>query len=187
MQEAWQNFGTVGGKFFPIHLTGRPVRRDGEEPFGQPEVFAWGAERYALLQGEGLTSEGSFDGVHPCIASKPVGAGWLLYAGTNLGAGSSRGDQGLLMLLERCCSHAGLAPTLRVAPEFPSAVHVDLLCDHEGPRFIMLASRSDQDQTVWLEGQGRWQGLFSGARWELNGRTAVEIPARQVELFANLR
>jgi hypothetical protein len=68
VRKALRDFGVSGGEVFPFSLA------DG--------TLAWGAHRYAILEGDQLTSEGSFDGVHPCVASMPVGAGYVFYCGT---------------------------------------------------------------------------------------------------------
>jgi len=167
--EALHSLQSSGAPFFPIHLA------DG--------TFAWGADRYALLAGEGLTVEGSFDGVHPCLASQAVGAGHVLYCGTNLGQGAARGDGGLLALIRRCAARAGVAPTLQLAAGLPGTLHVDVLGDGAGPHFLVAVSRADQVQAAMLAGEGAWRGLFTGARWELGGETECEVPAGLAELF----
>ncbi len=166
VRKALRDAGTAGGRHFPIRL------RDG--------IYAWGASRYAVLEGEGLTPEGTFNG-ETCIASLPVGAGWVLYAGTNLGEG--RGEGGLLSLLRACCRRAGVSPTLDAAPEIAGTVHLDLQSDAAGPRFLVVNSRADCGQALNLEGAGAWRGLFTGQRWELAGASTVEVPAGLVDLF----
>ncbi|HJN19292.1 MAG TPA: beta-galactosidase, partial [Armatimonadota bacterium] len=169
VQKALDQAGTAGGRFFPIRLTGGGV--------------AWGAFRYAVLEGTDITSEGSFDGAHPCIVSKPVGDGFVLYAGTNLGEGASQEASGLVALIRKCAERAGLSPTLNAAAELPGTVHVDALSDETGSQFMTVCSQADQPQTLSLTGEGAWRGLFTGVEWSFAGETNVDIPARFVDLF----
>ena len=167
VRKALDGLGTSGGRFFPIRLT------DGS--------YAWGAHRYAVL--EGGTSEGCFDGERACIVSTQVGEGFVLYAGTNLGEGASQGGDGLLSLLRRCADRAGLSPTMHASAELPGTVHVDVLSDDTGPRFLAVVSQADRDQVLTLAGEGTWRGLFTGAVWTLDGETAVDVAAGMAELL----
>lgn len=169
VQKALRDFGASGARFFPIRL------QDGS--------FAWGADRHAIIEGEGVASEGSFDGINTCIASKPIGGGMVLYCGTNLGEAASHGCDGLLVLLRKCALRAEIAPTLGLVPEIPGTVHLDLLSSEAGPAFIALLSQSDRPQRVEVQGEGIWRGLFSGERWVLDGQAAMEIPARISDLL----
>lgn len=169
VRKALDAFGTSGGRLFPIRLA------DGS--------FAWGVDRYAVLGGEGITVEGSFDGVEPCIASRTVGDGLVLYSGTNLGEGARQGDEGLVALLRKCFAHATISPTLAAVASPPGSVHVDALCGQSGPRFLAVQNLDDEARVLTVEAQGTWRGLFSGEEWELRERSEIEVAGRFVELF----
>jgi hypothetical protein len=169
VEQALAELRTGGARFFPVRL------RDG--------AFAWGANRYAILDGADLTSEGSFDGVHPCLASKSVGSGQVVYSGTNLGEGAGRGGEGLLALLRDCCNRAGVAPTLGAEAEMPASVHLDVLCDAAGPRFLAITSRADRAQTVRVSGKGRWRGLFTGEVFTLSDSAGLKLPPRLADIL----
>jgi beta-galactosidase len=165
VRKALRDFGAGGGPFFPIRMT------DGG--------LAWGCHRYAELGGDGLEPLGSFDGQRPCLARQKVGAGAVYYAGTNLGLAAERDPAGLLAILRAAASEAGVTPTALAAA--PGTVHVDLLSDDHGPRFMAVISRAGERQTVTLPVAGTARGLFSGLVWQLGG--AVEVPAGLADLF----
>jgi hypothetical protein len=167
VEKALQAMSTQGARFFPVRLA------DG--------CFAWGASRYAVLEGEALTAEGSFSGAEPCLASAAVGGGYVFYAGTNLGEGAIAGDAGLRAVLSRCADLAGVKPTA-VAGR-PGTVHVDLLGEAPGPRYMVVVSRSPEPEELRVDARGSWLGLFTGARWDLGGADAVTVPAGMAELF----
>jgi len=160
VQDALREATQGGGRFFPIRLG------DGE--------YLWGANRYAIIEGDGLVAEGTFDGVNACLASKPIGEGRLIYCGTNLGEGASRNPRYLERFLAGHLSAVGILPTLSASPELPGTVHVDVLHGPDGPAFMVILSRAERAQTLVLEGEGQWQGLFNGEDWQLPG--TVKVP-----------
>jgi beta-galactosidase len=174
VRKALQDFGTLGGSDFPMTLA------DG--------TLAWGAHRYATLAGDGLTSEATFDGMHPCVVSKPVGKGWVLYCGTNLGqAASHQGQQSFMPLLNKALLRAAIHPTADAHAEQAGAVHVDMLYSETNSTrravFAVVMNRTNEPQIVTLSAHGLWRGLYSGADWLLNGPTQIRVPAGFNDLF----
>jgi len=161
--------GAAGGRFYPIRLA------NGE--------IVWGAHRYAELAGDHLTPEGSFTGDTPCLASIAVGKGRVYYCGTSFGTAAERSDAGLQAMLEKSLTAANIAPVCRLTAELPGTVHLDLLAGDSGSRFAVLINRANREQTITLEGQGRWQGLYTGLSWKMDGRTTVSVPAGCAEFF----
>jgi beta-galactosidase len=168
VRKALQDFGTSGGEFFPFHLA------DG--------TLAWGAHRYAILYGEGVKFEGTFDGVYPCVISKPVGDGWVLYCGTNLGQAAAKGDAGLIALLKKALDQAAITPTSHLQAQSPGSVHVDVLRG-DGLSFAMLINKADVAQPISLQVYGSWRGLFGDTTYEGMGSIDVSVPAEFVDLF----
>jgi len=168
VRKALDAFGSTGGKFFPIKL-----------PNGD---IVWGAHRYAELAGEKLIPEGSFTGAAPCLASVAVGQGRVFYCGASFGLAAERSDAGLHAMLDKALSAARIFPTLSLAAELPGTVHLDVLAG-DNARFAVLLSRADREQKITLTGQERWQGIFTGLGWKLDGPTGITVPAQCAELF----
>ena len=170
VRKALRDFGVTGGSVFPFAL------QDGS--------LAWGAHRYAVLGGEGVTSEGSFDGISPCVVSKSIGAGWVLYCGTNLGQAASRSDAGLLRLLQKALNRAGVQPTLDARAAQPGDVHIDWLTSTRSSQsFAVIVNKTGQDQHLSFRGDGVWRGLFTQTQWRVSGMTEVPLPPDFVDLF----
>jgi beta-galactosidase len=169
VQKALRDAATSGGRFFPIRLA------DGS--------YIWGANRYAILEGDEVRIEGSFDGTDACLMSKPVGEGRVIYCGTNLGEGAGRDASCLQRFVARQLADAGIAPTLSASPSAEATVHIDALEGPDGLSFIVAINRSDQPQSVTLDGDGRWRGLFTGAEWQLPG--AVDLAPGFTDLLVH--
>lgn len=169
VRKALLDFGVSGGAIFPFSLS------DG--------TLAWGAHRYAILGGEDITSEGSFDGVHPCVVSKPIGDGWVLYCGTNLGQATSKGNTGLIALLDKALSRAGIRATCGLRAQTPGAVHLDLLLEGENARYAVVLNQADTAQTIEIQTHGRWHGIFSDITWDMDDSSQVAVPPGFVDLF----
>ncbi len=169
VRKALHDFGVSGGEEFPFSLS------DG--------TLAWGAHRYAILEGDQLTSEGSFDGMQPCVASKPVGAGWVLYCGTNLGQAAAKDAQGLRVLLQKALSRAGVMPVCEAQAANPGTVHLDYLTSVSGEAYAVLQNKTSVDQSLTLNSTGKWTGLFSGAVWQFDGTGQVTVPGGFIDLF----
>jgi beta-galactosidase len=170
LRKALKDFAVAGGRFFPIKLA------DGS--------LAWGAHRYAELEGDGLEPIARFDGRAPCVARKRVGKGMVFYAGTNFGQAVERDSSGLKALLAQAADAAGLAPTAGLTPELPGTVHLDLLTDPAGLRFAVMIGSATRSQTVRMKvPAGVWRGLFTGVRWNVDAVTPVIVPAGFAELF----
>ena len=168
VQKALREAAVQGGRFFPIRL------RDGS--------YLWGANRYAALEGDDAQVWGSFDGVEACLLSKAIGAGRVLYCGTNLGEGAIRDGAALEALLRRILAEVGIAPTLDAAPQHPGTIHVDALLEDGRPAFLVAISRAAVSQTVRLSLSRSWRGLYTDVRWA-PGRS-VAVPEGLADLLA---
>jgi beta-galactosidase GanA len=155
-----------GGTFFPIRLW------DGS--------IVLGAHRYAELEGPGLETLGSFDGVTPCLASVRVGRGTVFYCGTNLGQAAGQDASGLEAILRRAATTAGLGPGYA---EPRGSVHLDLLSEAGAPRFAVMLSRGDLPGVVRIDCGGRWRGLYTGTVHDLRAPADVPIPAGFGDIF----
>ncbi len=161
--------GLAGGKYIPVRI-----------PSGG---ILWGAERFAILDGDGLCVEGTFDD-RVCIASKSVGRGHLFYSGTNLGEGAVKGDAGLKSLLAKILTGAGVFPTMNLTSD-GDGVHLDRIMDGEEIRYLVLMNKSDVPRTVTMEGRGTFRGIFSGAELDFaTGVSTSTLEAGFIDLFA---
>ena len=127
---------------------------------------------------------GSLGDAAPCLARKRVGAGMVFYSGTNLGQAAERSAAGLHAMLDLAAAAAGVERIGHLRPDLPGTVHLDILSEEGTPRFAVLASGAQRDQTVHIVGSGRWQGLYRGVVWDLDGESSVRVPAGFTELFA---
>ena len=179
VRKALKEFGATGGELFPIQMADR--------------TLIWGAHRYATLSGEGLTPLGRFANDAPCLAHKTVGTGHVFYCGANLGdAAAAHHPEGLLALMRMAASAAGVQPTglLETGAEYcangaeaAGTVHLDILYEHDQPRFAVLINKADQEQAVRLHMTGDWIGLFTGMTLHLGNESAIRLPAGFVEIF----
>jgi hypothetical protein len=163
--------GLPGGKYIPV-----------QTPSGD---ILWGAERFAVLEGDGICVEGTFDG-RVCIASKSVGRGHLFYSGTNLGEGAVKGDSGLKVWLAKIFAVAGVSPTMNLTSD-GDGVHVDQITNGEALRHLVLMNKSDGLRTVTLEGSGTYRGIFSGVQLDFaTGASTSTLEAGFIDLFASV-
>jgi beta-galactosidase len=165
--KALRESGAIGGEFVPVRLTSGKT--------------AWGGARYAILDAPDSETLGSFDGQHPSILMKQVGAGTVIYCGTNLGQGAKRDAEGLREILSMAAERAGVKRTLEAMASTPD-VHVDLLEQDGSPRYVVMWNRADTEQPVKLKFKGWLRGLFSGQRFHCN-ESELNIPAKLVDLF----
>lgn len=163
---------SVGGRYFPIQLPDSSV--------------LFGASRYALLEGEGLSIEGEAEAGEACLVSKAIGKGRIFYAGTNLGEASSRGRPQLARLLGRLCSAAGVTRPLSMELDFDGSVRVDVLGAGD-VQYVAITNGCDTPQTVKLTGDFELRGLFTDKAWRLMPSCEVVIPGRFSDLFACVR
>jgi beta-galactosidase len=168
VKKALTTAGTTGGYYFPIRLTSG--------------TFAWGANRYAVLGGEDVTIEGAFENAEACIISKSIGAGCVFYCGTHMGEGSKQDNKGLLELVRKAATVAGIATTLDIAQN-ENAVHVDLLTSSRCAGFAVVQNLTDQEQTITLNAGGDWHGLFSKTRWRFHDKTQVTVAPKFIDIF----
>ncbi|MGC4111466.1 MAG: beta-galactosidase [Nocardioides sp.] len=161
--------GPKGGRSFPIALA--------------DEKVVWGAERFAVLAGEGAEPIGRF-GDRACIVRQRVGQGTVFYAGTHLGEGSDVNGEGFRAILQRALAQAGVRPTLEPAWS-GSGIHVDELRDGDEPRFLVVTNLRDAPAKVrWRQSQS-WRGVFSEILLPKAeaGDWSPEFPAHFVDLF----
>ena len=169
VKKAMTTQGVAGGKYFPIRLA--------------EGTLVWGAHRYATLAGDDLIPLGSLDGISPCLARKAIGAGHLVYCGTNFGQAAEHDTSGLQAMLQIALDLAGLRPTRELQAETPHTVHLDVLSHAGQPRFTVLINNTDDPQPIRLQGRERWQGGFTETNWALEGEFEETIPGGFAELF----
>ncbi len=169
VRKALADFKTSGGQYFPLRLSNGGL--------------AWGASRYAILTGDGLTIEGEFVPGSPCLVSKSVSQGQVFYCGTNLGQGAQVDSSGLVELLRRVAGRAGVHPILHLSASETGQVRVDAIQDESGPRFLVVQNRSDREQFVRLDLAKSGRGLFSGLDWSLNPDRKIGLPAGFIDLI----
>lgn len=168
VQKALDGVHTTGRKIFPIKL--------------MSGTLALGTTHYATLAGSNLTAEGFFDSTSPCIASTHVGAGWVLYCGTNLCNPSQTSNKGFTELIRTAADKAGIYPTLNFH-QADNMVHLDILNDETGPRFAILKNRSDQPVRMRLDGHAVWKGLFTGYEYDLTHNNEIKLDSSMTDLF----
>jgi beta-galactosidase len=170
VRQAFERAGVTGGRYFPITLRG-----------GRPLA---GCERFAILDGEGLTVEGRYAGDVPVIVSKPIGAGRVIYGGTDLGQGAAKLPDGFRDLVKLALDAAGVAPVLGSHTDEPETVRVDVLGGTAAtPAFITMLNRTGRTQVVHLTGAGRFSGLYSGLELDLEADTTLRLPQDFADLF----
>lgn len=169
VRKALDQFGTTGGSMVPVGM------RDG--------TVLWGAQRYAMLAGDGLDVLGTVDGCSPCIACRQVGDGRVVYCGTNLGQARMQDSAAFDRFVHECCEEAGISPAAGAQCEAPGAVHVDVLETDGKPAYLVLRNRTDAQQKLTLDVTGMWHGVFSGIVLDSHGARDISIPARAVDLF----
>jgi beta-galactosidase len=144
VRKALDGSGTAGGQFFPIELAAGGS--------------TWGSDRFAILDGDGITVEGRFAGL-ACAASKTIGRGAVYYLGTRWGQATRKDGGALRPLLTRILARAGIAANAQAAP---GAVRVDLLRESGQPTFAVVVNRTGEQQRVRVDLPGRWRGVFDG-------------------------
>jgi beta-galactosidase len=170
VKKAMTDFQSTGSEYFPILLDGSLLDGDG---------LAWGANRYARLAGEDMAVEGRFEADFPCLVSKEVDQGCVFYNGTNLGQGAKKDPAGMIALLHKAAMRAGVG----VTAVGNGQVHVDLIQDETGPRYLVVINRSEEEQEIRLDGLLKANGLFSGASWQMDGNQPVRVPGGFIDLM----
>lgn len=170
VRKALEHFGASGGKFYPITLN--------------KNVPLAGCERFAMLGGEGFTVEGTYAGDLPVIISKSIGAGRVIYCGSNVGQGAVKLPEGFRELLRRALSVAGVTPMLNSRTDEPATVRVDTIGGTTtAPAFVTIYNRSDKNQAVHLSGSGRFTGVYSGKTLDLTADSPLTLPPKFTDLF----
>lgn len=170
VRKAFEHFGVTGGKFFPVELSGG--------------VALAGCDRFAALAGEDIQVEGKYaDGV-PVIVSKKIGAGRVIYCGTNPSQGRAKLPSGFQDLMARALRAADIKPVLDCQTGKPETVRVDIIgSDEAQPAFITVFNRSNQPQPTKLSGSGSYRGVFSGMELKLANPASIVLPPDFAELF----
>jgi beta-galactosidase len=169
VRKALADFSTTGGQYFPIQLAGGSI--------------AWGAERYARLEGEGLQALGWFETEVPCLAQKTIGAGAVYYLATRAGLGAQKDPAGLQTLVHAALRRADVRPTANLRGPGLGQVRADLLTSPAGPRFLVLHNPSTADQTVQLDPLPDGTGIFSGRAFSFASGQPVYLPAEFIDLI----
>ena len=156
--------GAAGGQHVPIRLT------DG--------TIAWGALRSAELDAPRAEVLGRFADIPTIVASR-VGAGLVIYAGTDLGAAAGQGRAGMEMLFDRALAAAGLTATARA-----HGARVSLLHEGDELRYVTVVN-PDIAPREFSAVLPALQGVFTGERWA--DGTQRTLPPRFAELFAVVR
>ena len=160
--------GTTGSRLFPMACA------DGSTLLG--------AERYAELTGDGLEPLAWFHPGQPVVATKGVGKGRVVYAGTDLGLAAKLGDpSGLDRLLGVVLARVGIATPGGIAAPAGRRVRIDHLHDRTGRvRFAVTHNDEDSAMTVTL-GEGSWRGMYDHQR--VAAGAAVNLRANSADIF----
>ena len=163
LKKMLNDLGTTGAKFFPIR-------------FGN--TIVWGANRYAMPGGDQLTVEGSFND-QPCIVSKKIGKGEVIYCGTNLGEGAEKDNNAFLAVIESVLKRKNIVPVLKCKTAEAGSVHVDALFSNDKISFVVIRNRSSREQSVQLD-TGSMKGLYSALNISSGG---ITVPASYADIF----
>lgn len=170
LRKAIEALGTDGGRYVPVTLsTGKTV---------------WGADRFAVLDAPGAEVLGNAGGL-PCIVRKRVGAGTVVYCGTNLGAAGVPDREGFTGFLTGICRDAGLEPSCGCEPDVPGSVRLDALRAGTDLRAIVLRNRSDSERRVKLRCRGSFRGVFTGLRFDADGTAELTLPPGFTDLLVS--
>jgi len=144
-----------------------------------------GCSRVAFLECDDGEVLGSLPSGEPILVSKPYGKGRILYAGTELGRGSTQGRAPFTGFLRSLLADCGIGSNLGASG---SSVRVDAIGGTPAsPEFISVVNSSDEEQEIILTGSGDYAGVFTGRTISLQATTALRIPSRDAELFARQR
>ncbi len=164
-----ESTGVTGGKFYPVQLF------DGST--------IWSALRYAEISGEQVKAEGFFEKGKAVAVSKAVGKGYIHYYSGSLGTGTLKEPTGLVKLLDRIFSKAGVQKNLQVVCSDVNAIRVDTLKNKGQVEFITIFSSSDKAVKITLNGSGDFKALFSGIDLKLGSATELELGPKFVDIF----
>jgi hypothetical protein len=91
--------------------------------------------------------------------------------------------QGLLALLQKALSRAGVAPVCEAQTEKEGTVHLDYLTSPSGDTYAVVLNKTDVEQKLALNSVGKWAGVFSGNIWRFDGSGTVTVPGSFIDLF----
>jgi hypothetical protein len=118
------------------------------------------------------------------IVSKKIGAGRVIYCGTNPSQGRAKLPAGFQDLVGRALRAADIKPVLHCQTDTPESVRVDIIgSDELKPEFITVYNRTDKPQPTRFAGAGRYRGVFSGMELSLENSEPVAFPPAFAELF----
>jgi beta-galactosidase len=160
------DLGTTGAKFFPIKIN-------------DSNTILWGANRYAELSGNNLTTEATFNN-KPCIVSKNIGKGKLYYCGTNLGEGSEKDYKGFTEILLKVLKHRNINSVLNTVMAETGSVHVDALYKKDKLKFVVIRNIGNKENAIQLKGVGNMKGLYSSINIESD---KITVPADFADIF----
>gem|GEM_PF-4793819 len=118
----------------------------------------------------------------PVVATKAVGKGRVVYAGTDLGLAANLGDpSGLDRLLGLVLARVGITTPGGIAAPVGRRVRIDHLQDRTGRvRFAVTHNDEETAMTVTL-GEGSWRGLYDHQR--VVAGAVVDLRARSADIF----
>lgn len=169
VRKAIEALGADGGRYVPVTLaSGNTV---------------WGADRFTVLDAPGAEVLGRAGG-SPCIVTRRIGAGTVVYCGTNLGAAGALDREAFTGFLAGICKAAGLEPSCGCEPDIPGSVRLDALGTPAGLRALVLRNRSDSSRRVKIRCRGSFRGVFTGLGFESHGTAELTLPPGFTDLLA---
>lgn len=169
LQKLLDGVGVTGSKYYPL------TQKDGG--------ILWGAVRYAELYGTDLTPEAWFIQGKPNAVSKKTGKGWIYYYGTSLGTGTLKDAQGLVEVLDKICSKAGVQKNLGVKFQGSQKCRIDVLLNKGESEFITMQSNASEAMTLNLNIKNNYKGLFTGLALGSGHNTELNLPPMFSDIF----
>lgn len=169
VRKAMADFRSAGSLYYPIRLAAGGL--------------AWGASRYARLEGEDLRALGWFEPDIPCLIAKETGAGAIFYFASHIGQGTKKDPSGLLELVRGALKRAGIRPAAGLGGPGLGEVRVDRIADQAGPRYLVIHNRSEQEQEIQLDCFPDGEGLFTGVKMPLSAGQPMRLPGGFIDLI----
>ena len=155
----------------------------------EEDAVLYGADRYAVIDGNDLNHEGLFNSTAPCIVSCKTGNGRVYYCGTNAGSGINIDSSGLMYLLRKIFNIAQVHPTFDINPAANNqSLHLDALYgeDSETPDFIVVNHRGKTPISLNINVLKKYSGIFHNMPIEPMTRGgAVLIPPDFTDIFTS--
>jgi len=142
-----------------------------------------GCSRVAFLESEDGQVLGSLPSGEAILVSKAHGRGRIIYAGTELGRGSTQGRAPFVAFLQSLLGDAGIVANLGASQ---SPVRIDAIGGtSESPEFISVVNASVDEQEITITGNGDYVGMFTGKELPLRVNTTLSISGKDAELFVS--